>query len=280
MKKNILILLLLFSSAFALDYSQYCTTKSPKKTFSGVIMSTSGLNFLTKNIIEFEISKKLKKELSSDFQVHIDNFYGVNILNGIFQGLNVKCKRINFNNFYVSNIEAQTLCKYNRIAYSNNEIKFKENMILKYTSEITQNDFNSTINSTQYKKILDKMNNDERISKLFKINSSDIEIKNNKIVLKYTVYPLPRIFSLNNFIKPVKLSINSSLTVKDGQIQFDNPILNTGIKYVPHSIINLLNPINYTFDATKTKKGKLTVENVNIKNNKIYIEGYVIFLKD
>ena len=87
MKKFILLMLFsLFISvkSEAVDFYRYCANEPAQKTVSGTLASVSGFNFMTRNLIEFYITKALKKELNADFKVNIKNFYGSNILNGEF----------------------------------------------------------------------------------------------------------------------------------------------------------------------------------------------------
>ena len=285
MKRIISILLFLFAiqTVNAQDYTQYCSTKIPNKTFSGMLASTSGFNLLSRNIIESEISNRLKKELNSKFDVKINNFYGTNILNGSFKDLSATTDKINYGGFYLSNINAKTLCNYNQVEYKDKKLTFKENMVLKYASTITQEDLNNTINSTEYKKIIEKMNKDEYISSVFKIEPSKLEISDNGISMQYSIYPLPKINSsiVKNFLQPIKININGNLKAKDGQLELCDLTLNSKkANYIPPSLINLLNPLNYNIDVQKGKKGKLDIDNITIKDKKIQIDGYIVILKD
>ena len=75
------------------------------KNISGNILSLIGLNFLSKNIIESQISHAVKKELNSKIKINLDNFYGVNILSGKFKSLEATSKEFNFDGFYFSNLK-------------------------------------------------------------------------------------------------------------------------------------------------------------------------------
>ncbi len=285
MKKIIFLMILAFvvQNANAKDYTQYCSTKTPNKTFTGVLASTSGLNLLSRNVIENEISGRLKKELNSKFDVKINNFYGTNILNGSFRNLSATTKQINYGGFYLSDIKAKTLCEYNQVEYKDKKIIFKENMVLKYASTITQEDLNNTINSTEYKKIIEKMNKDEYISSIFKIEPSKLEISDNGISMQYSILPLPKLNSsiVKNFLQPIKVNISGNLKAKDGQIELCDLTLNSKkANLIPPSIINLLNPLNYNISVQKDKNGKLDIDNIAIKDKKIQIDGHIVILKD
>ena len=285
MKKIIFLMILAFvvQNANAKDYTQYCSTKTPNKTFTGILASASGLNLLSRNVIENEISGRLKKELNSKFDVKINNFYGTNILNGSFRDLSATTKQINYGGFYLSDIKAKTLCEYNQIEYKDKKIIFKDNMVLKYASTITQEDLNNTINSTEYKKIIEKMNKDEYISSIFKIEPSKLEISDNGISMQYSILPLPKLNSsiIKNFLQPIKVNISGNLKAKDGQIELCDLTLNSKkANLLPPSVINLLTPLNYNINVQKDKNGKLDIDNITIKDKKIQIEGHIVILKD
>ena len=265
--------------ANAQDYYNLCAIYTPKKNFKGTISSVSGFNLLTKNIIEHQISQRLKKELNADFKIKIDTFYGNNILNGEFKNLSASAKSIVFNNFYISNIKANTICDYNHVEYVDNKIIFKENMPIKYSSQVTQDDLNKTIESTEYKKIINKMNGNDYISSLFNIKASKIEIKDNKINLKYEFLPLSDI--TKGFMKPINVNLKADIKAKDGKIVLCDVELNSKKqKHLPKYLTTVLNPLEYDIKVSKNNKGKLTVEKAEIKDNKINIEGYMLIFKD
>ena len=76
MKKILIILcaLIFNSPLLAQDFSQLCSPNLPNKTFGGNLMSLSGLNFLSRNIIENEMQKAIKIETNSKFKIKIKNF--------------------------------------------------------------------------------------------------------------------------------------------------------------------------------------------------------------
>lgn len=288
MKK--LLILLIFSILFlsqsskAKDYSYLCSQNNVSKTFLGNIMSLSGINSLTRNIIESEIQKAIYKETNSKFKIKINNFYGNNILNGEFKSLSAFSKSYQDGNLYMSDVEVNTICPYNHISYEENKIIFKENMVLKYSAKINQNDLDKIVNSGSYKKLLDKMNNDKVISSLVQIKNADVEIKNNKLIFRYKLLPLAKYslsFISKKSISPIIISFSSDLEIKDGKVQICNFGLNSDSSnysmFLP--LVNKLNPTLYNIDLDKNNKGKIELDNVKIINNEILLEGYIIIEK-
>lgn len=286
MKKIIYIILFTIMGVYscsAIDFSQYCANEPAQKNVKGTLASVSGFNFMTRNLIEFYISKTLKKELGGNFKVNIKNFYGTNVLNGEFSDLSAQAKEINFNGFYMSNINAQTLCKYNHITYKNDELQFIENFLLKFSSQITQDDLDKTMTSGEVKNITNKINKNEAFSSMFSAQEAKFEIKNNKLYLKYKITPLPNfdLSALKTVIKPINITISSDITAKNGKIKLNNlKLASKKSSKISNSIISMLDPLKYSFKISKNKRSQLYVDNAQIKNNIIYIDGTVYVPKD
>jgi len=269
---------------FAKEYMQYCASETATKTFVGNLASLSGVNFLSKNIIEHEISKSVKKETNSDFKVNIDNFYGVNILDGEFKNLKAKANEFKYDGFFMSNLAVETLCPYNHVSYKDEKLSFRENMVLKYSTEITQKDLDKTLQGLEYKKIIDKMNSDKIISSLIKIKDSKAKIQNDKLIFSYEVLPLPKYDILSKLpvdIKPLNLSFSTNLKAKEGKLELCDFELNSKkfnySNFIP--IINYLNPLAYSISVDKNNKGENEVQNVTIANSKISIDGIILIKK-
>lgn len=157
MKKVIVILFLITSFTLANDYEQFCSINSPSKTFGGNLASLSGFNSLTRNIAENIIQKEIKKETNAKFKIKINNFYGTNILNGEFKSISATSKKYEYDGIYLKNINAQTICSYNHISFENETLYFKENMILKFSADMDNEDLNKTLKSGKLNKNLAKI---------------------------------------------------------------------------------------------------------------------------
>lgn len=287
MKKIIYILtFLLFTSlnAQANDYSFYCSNSNAKKTFNGIFKSTIGFNTLSKKIVEHEITKAIKKDLKSDLKIKITNFYGVDFLGGEFNSLNAKAKNFSYGGYYFSDLNAQTICPYNKVSRQNNKIVFDENFVLKFNTKITQDDLNKFSFSKNYKKIIEQMNKDPMISKMVKITNAKIEIDEDRLVLKYDFSPLPKL-NLNSLfnghlLNSFRVSINAGLKVVDNKIELCNLKINSvSMDYNKlATLLNSFNPLKYSLKVDN-QKTNLIIENVKIKNSIIYIDGYSIIEK-
>lgn len=173
--KKILILFVLFlfaQGAFARDFYQYCSTNSPNRNISGTLASFSGFNGITRNIAENQIKKEIKKETGSEFKIKIENFFASNILKGEIKSIKATSKKYGHDGIYLSDINVQTICSYNHLDYKENKLYFKENMVLKYETYLTDDDLAKTIDSQKIDKtialILKKVSKHNIISSLAK----------------------------------------------------------------------------------------------------------------
>lgn len=286
MKKIILILCFLFinTAIFAQDFSQLCSPNYPKKTLSGNLMSLTGLNFLSKNIIESQIQKIIREETDSKFKIKIKNFYGVNILSGQFNSLEANCKNYSYDGLYFTNLKAQTLCPYNFIEFKDEKIKFKENLIIKYQTEITQEDLDKIISSSNFQKIIEKMNKDKTISSIIQIKSLKATIKKDKIQMKYAIYPLAKndvLALFNKISKPINLTFSAKLKANNGKLELYNVDISSIKKYIDFiPTIEKLNPLAYDFNLDETNKGKIHLNNAKILDSKIYLDGFIVINKN
>ena len=272
----------LFSNfAQAKDGQYICSLKKPKKTFSGIIMSVTGMNFISKNIIENVISSIIKKETNSKVKIKLSGFFGSNILKGEFRELKANAKTFSYDEFYFSNLDVKTRCSYNHISLVDKEVKINEDLILDYSLDVTQDDLVKITNSDKYKKIIEKMNSDKAISAFLQIKESNFEIRKNKLYLKYTVIPSAKndiIALISKNIKPIKISIGADLKVVDGKIELCNLTSSKYVNFAP--IINRLNPLLYDFEIDENNKGELKIKFVEIKENKIHLKGEIFIPKN
>ena len=197
MKKAIVLLFLifLFNQVQASDYSKYCSTNSPKRTFGGNLASLSGVNLLTRNIAESVISKAIKDETNSKFKIKINNFYGTNILNGEIKSIKATSKKYAYEGIYLTDTSVETICPYNHINYKDEKLYFLENMVLEYSTILTKEDIHNILISKKIdSKIASILSGIERYGAIFPIlNKMSIPIKiddNNKAKLKIAKFEI------------------------------------------------------------------------------------------
>lgn len=278
----ILVLSLGLNPVFASDFTQYCAQKTADSTFLGNINSMTGLNFIARNILESQISRAFKKETNSKFKVNLDGFFGTSILNGEFKSFKANSSDFNYDGLAASSVNIETVCPYNKVGFSGGKLVLKENMVLKYQTEINQNDLNKIANSVKYLKIIEKINSDKAISSLIKITSSNIKLENNKLILNYSIAPKGLLSYLSISSNPVNLSFSTGLKAENGELRLCNFGLNSkklGLdSLLP--LINKFNPLTYGIKIGQLAKGTVEIQNVSLADSKIKLDGMVLLPKN
>lgn len=283
MKK--IILSLVFLLAVQNVQAQECSTlKCPApydltSGFSRGVSTITGQKFLSEKIGEKLIKKAIKKNIESgDIKADLDAYSVRDLKAGRFKSLEVTGKNLNVQGIYVSYFNAKTLCNFNYIA---NDKKgnyiVKEDIPASFVAEITESDLNKTMNSSDYKRMIDDINGIAGSFNVFQITSTSIRLKNGKMyyVMKYAL-PFVR--------KTKELVISADLKVENGQIMLSNTnFLNNNMALDVDKLsklINYINPLDFSAKILENKDAKFRVENVNVSDNKIKIDGKVTILKD
>lgn len=282
MKKIILllgILLLANTASYAMcDYN--CVPaydmNSKFRTFVGGV---SGVNLISEKVAQRALKREIAKVVKSDsMKVKIDSYSSKDLKNGIFKSMNVKAKNLSVNDIYLTNLEMNTLCDFNYIKQSAGDVVFMEDFPMAFKLRMSAADINNSMKSDKYQKIINDLNNlSNSYGVGLKISSTKIFIKANKI---YYVLGI----SVPFIRKEQKLIINADIRVRDGEIDFVNTKLlsnsfSLDLKKVDF-ILNYLNPLNFSVNILDNKDAKVSVENVDIKNNYIVADGVFIIPKD
>lgn len=283
MKKIVLglVLLLAVQSVQAQDCS---TLKCPApydltSGFSRGMSTVTGQKFLSEKIGEKLVKKAIKKNIvSGDIKADLDAYSVRDLKAGRFKSLEVSGKNVDIQGIYVSSFNAKTLCNFNYIA---NDKKgnyiVKEDIPVSFNAVVTEEDLNKTMNSSDYKRMIDDINSIGGNFNIFQITSTNIKLKNNKMyyVLKYSM-PFVR--------KTKELVISADLNVENGQIVLANTtFLNNSMSLDVDKLsklINYINPLDFSAKILENKDAKFNIENVKISDGKIVVDGSMTILKD
>lgn len=283
MKKIVLgfVLLLAVQGAQAQDCS---TLKCPApydltSGFSRGMSTVTGQKFLSEKIGEKLVKKAIKKNIvSGDIKADLDAYSVRDLKAGRFKSLEVSGKNVDIQGIYVSSFNAKTLCNFNYIA---NDKKgnyiVKEDIPVSFNAVVTEEDLNKTMNSSDYKRMIDDINSIGGNFNIFQITSTNIKLKNNKMyyVLKYSM-PFVR--------KTKELVISADLNVENGQIVLANTtFLNNSMSLDVDKLsklINYINPLDFSAKILENKDAKFNIENVKISDGKIVVDGSMTILKD
>ena len=280
MKKVCLILSIIFfvySPVFAeCDYTKYCT-QQPYNLSSGgsqLFSNLTGMTFLAEKITEAIINKELKKSTKQKFRTKVSSYSIQDLIKGKFQSFEISGKNLNLDDVYITSLKLNTLCSFNNIGLEKNLVIFKENMVMGFNIEISEEDLEKTINSAKYLKKVRELKLSNYGITFFKLSDIDVEISDGKMyfVLEMTS-PLAS--------KTLLITVNTDLQVTDGRIYvtdltLENKFANLSMKKIAH-ILNSLNPVSFSLNILENKDSKIYVNNVALVNNKVIING-VIFI--
>jgi len=267
--------------AYSMNVENYCPKAPYNLTSSGgaAIAKYSGANFLTQKLIEKIIQKELNKELNTNFDVELKQFSNNNLLNGKFHSLSVLGHDVNRKGLFFSTVSAKTICGYNRVKYENNSLYFLENMVVKFSARMTENDLNKILNSNEYVNYLKNLKFKANNYVLAEITDVQAKIKDNKLVLKTDVL-MPFIFGSQSH----SINITTGLNVENGKINFSNIKTNNSMLDLllqnSDAFLDKINPFVYKVQSKEKYDIMLNVENVKIENNEIFITGDIVIPKN
>ncbi|MDD3436645.1 MAG: hypothetical protein PHC64_05790 [Candidatus Gastranaerophilales bacterium] len=282
MKKIILILgLIIFGSSQVFAgycYSDLCAPKAYDLSSRGcqITSKVTGMTFLAEKIAQCIIRRELKKETKEKFKVEMKSYSVNDLLHGRFKSLNISGKNLEIDGVYLTSLDIKTLCDFNYIQMDKKSIKFKENMIMGFTTEISDTDLRKTVHSSGYLDKLNKINLSGMGITFFKLTGADIQIKNNKLYFTIKVTsPMSA--------KPVSIVIRSDVKVEDGNIILTKLDLVNLLTVIDLSkltyLLNVLNPLDFSMDVMNNKNSRMSVETVDIIGEKIVIKGTVFIPK-
>lgn len=283
MKRLVLILgLMIFCStqAYALcDYSTMCPANPYDLSSRGCQITSriTGMTFLAEKIAQCIIRGQLKKATKEKFKVEMKSYSANDLLYGRFKSLKISGKNLEIDGVYLTSLEARTLCDFNYVELDKNSIKFKENMVMGFSTEISNPDLKKTIQSGGYLDMINKVNLSCFGITFFKLDSADVQVKNNKLYFTIKVTsPMSE--------KPLNIAIRSDLKVEEGRIvvtkiDFMNLYTVIDLSKITY-LLNAINPLTLSIDVLNNKNSKMSVQDINIIDDKIVIKGSIFIPKN
>lgn len=283
MEKLILVFgLMIFYAipAFAIcDYSQMCAPAAYDLSSKGcqITSRVTGTTFLAEKIAQIILKKELKKATKEKFKVKMQSYSAPDLLHGRFKSLEISGKHLDIDGVYLTSLDVKTLCDFNYIELNKNSIKFKENMVMGFSTEISDRDLRNTVKSTGYLDMLNKTNLSAFGITFFKLDSADVQIKNNKLWFKIKVTtPMSS--------NPIPVVLRSSLKVDEGnivltKIDFVNPFTVLDLSRATY-LLNAINPLTFSVDILNNKNSKMRVQSIDIIGDKITIKGSIFIPKN
>lgn len=283
MKNFLLILYFLIviaTSAFAsCDYLNLCAPQAynlaSKK--GQMISMRLGATFLSEKIAEMRIKDELKKVTKQKFNVSVKSYSLQDLLRGRFKSITISGKNLDINGIYLTSLNLKTLCDFNYVQFDKNPIKFKENMIVGFSTVISDEDLMKTMHSSGYLDKLNCVNVHGCGITFFKLSGAGVDIKNNKLYFKI------RVTSQLLLEKPLDIEMSTDLNAKNGRIVLTKIDLKNVVKGVDLTKVanqlNSINPLTFTLEVLENKNTKMCINNAEIVENKIIIDGNIFIPK-
>lgn len=272
MKKNLLMLLI---TGTLIITPVWAKTDTTSKEYLQTKKHFSIMNPVAESIAQSIIKRSLKKETGANFKVKFDGYTLSSMKKGIFKNLEIKGKNIEIEDIHVPYLMVKTVSDYNWVDYSQTPPLYKTNMTFYYDMTLDENSINDALSSKEYQTTLKKIN--DIAYPLFEMKGVKVRILKDKMYI-VTEYNFPISPSKNN----KTFMMTSDFKVENGKIIAHDVSVheaygNLSLNKVTN-LVNLLNPLAFTLSAMDTRKCKGKIENVNIVDNKIQINGK-IFVK-
>lgn len=282
MKKIILALCMMIFYAVPVfaqcDYTNFCAEK-PYDISSNAGQITSkitGMTFFTEKIAQAIIKHELKKETKAKFKVEMKSYSANDLVHGRFSSLKISGKNLDIKGVHLSSLNIKTLCDFNYVVPTKKSVVFKENMVLGFSTQISNDDLRQTVKSSGYLDVLNGVNFSGMGITFFKLDGADVQIKNGKLYFTIKV-------TTPGCRKPIDIVVRSDLKVEDGQIvmtkvDFVNLFTVIDLSRITY-LLNAINPLTFSVDIFNNKDSKVSVQSVNIEGDKIFINGTVFIPK-
>lgn len=278
------IILLICISLFILPCfaSSNCDVVCPTQSLKiieeeSLLNKLTGMNFLSKKIIEIAIQKELKSELNFDVKADLDIFSIKRLKKGEFKSLLFKGENLKYKAFSFSNFKAQTICPYNKIVYQNKKIYYPNNLSFKFTGQITNQDLANIVNSYEFQKELSKASINILGVESFKVLTPKVELKRGYVFFEI---PIKTLFSKN----PIKITLYSNIEVKNNKIELKEITLgestNSSFDGIIKPILQVINPFEYEIKSINGKYCNIYMTNAKITGSILEADGVLTINKN
>lgn len=259
----------------SIAYAQNCSVICPSESLQiiekeKILNKITGISFLSKNIAEAIIQKEINDELKSGVKAELEPYNLKRLKNGEFKGLTLKTKKLQYKALSISDITAHTICPYNKIIYKNKRIYFPADLSFKYIGTITNSDIKDITDSQEFQK---------EINKLLKWGpgTNNIQIMTPEILLKngFIHFNIPIKTVL--FSKPFNIKFKANIEVKNNKIVLRNITFNTKSNIINNDLLaplaDVINPLSYELKSINGKFCKVYITKAKIIDDKIQTEG-------
>ena len=194
---------------------------------------------------------------------------------GIFKGLEITGEKLTVEGISVPYVHLKSLSDYNYVDYTQDPVVYKSDMEFAYDLILSEESMNTALKRKEYEKVLNVVNN--IAYPLFQITGVSTKIRNNRIYI-LTEYNFPIAPASKNkvFVASSDFKIQNE-KIRAVNVKLDSAYGNISLEKVAN-LFNLLNPLEFTLETLDTQECDANIENVNIVDNKVKINGK-IFVK-
>ena len=280
MKKIIFTLFCILISLTA--YGNSCNVTCPSETMKviedeNVFLKVTGINFLTKKIVETAIEKELKNELNSKFNADLNIFTLKRLKSGEFKNLLLTSDNFRYRAMSISDFKAETICPFNQIIYKNKKVYYPNDLPFKFNANITNNDIKNIIKSKEFQKQIQRSAVKINGFTTLEVQEPIVTIKNGQ--LEFSI-PIRTFLSNEPFIMNLNSNIevaNNKIMLKDTTFSTNSNIINIDIL---GGIINQVNPVAFQINSIDSRYCKIYITSAKIQGNIIKTEGIFIINKN
>ena len=235
----------------------------------------SPMNPLAESIAEHCIKSSLKKETGGKYKVKFTGYTLSSMKKGIFKELEITGTDLKVEDINIPYVHLKSLSDYNYVDYAKDPVVYKSDMKFMYDLILTEESMNTALKRKEYQNVLGTVNN--LAYPMFQIMGVSTKIRNNRIYI-LTEYNFPIAPSARNKV----FVASSDFKIQNGKIRavnvkMDSAYGNISLNKVAN-LFNLLNPLEFTLESLDTQQCNANIENVNIVDNKVKIDGK-IFVK-
>ncbi len=230
----------------------------------------TGINLLSSKLIQTIIQNELSKELNSEITAQIEIFNVKRIKEGEFKKLTLKSNNLRYKLISLTDFYAQTICPYNKVIYKNKKLYYPYDLTFKYNAKITNQDITNIINSKEFQNKLKKLPISLNGINIFEIKSVNSELRDNKIHF---------IINIKTLLGSIKIKFSSDIEVENNKIVLKDITCHTKSNIISDTapeILNKINPISYQTDAINGKYCKINITEAKIKGDTIVLNGLFI----
>ena len=154
------LLLLANSAAFASCDNYECVAPYDMNSkFRTIVGAATGVNTFTEIAVEKIIKKEVLKIGSADnLKIDLDSYSAKDLKNGIFKSMSVNAQNVVINDIYLTSLSLKTLCNFNYIKKSGDDIVFMEALPMSFDIKMNQSSINKTMQNEKYQKVIKDFN--------------------------------------------------------------------------------------------------------------------------